>query len=105
MEWTEQNSTKRKPNDVFNFGYKLWVIREHFWFFIKAITIDKIHNNKKRHEGKKQPLIPEAWVHSQVSLSSNYGGCVAVGEICVNTSVICGQYQSTNAPEYFIHQW
>jgi len=48
MEWTEQNSTKGKPNDVFNFGYKLWVIREHFWFFIKAITIDKIHNNKKK---------------------------------------------------------
>jgi len=81
MEWTEHNSTKGKPNDVYNFGVKLWVIRQHLWFFLKAITIIKIQNKKQRQKVKQQPLIPEAWVHSQVSLPTNYGGCVAVGEI------------------------
>ena len=103
MEYTEHNSTKSKPNDVFNFGVKLCVIMQHLWFLFKVITIIKIQNNKQRQKVKQQPLIPEAWVQSQVSLSSNYGGCVAVGEICLNTSVICCQYQSTNAPKYFIH--
>ena len=88
---------------LYLFGVNLWVLRQHSSFFLKAIRLIKIQNNKQRQEVKQQPLSADTWVNSQVSLSSNYGDWVAVGQICLSTSVICCQYQSTNAQHSFTY--
>ena len=85
------------------FSYQLSVLRQHLWFFVNAITLIKTQNNKKKRVVRQQPVSAEAWVHSLVSLCGVYGGCVAVGQICLGTSVICCQYQSTNAPQSFTY--
>ena len=44
---------------VFIFGVNLLVLRQHSWFFLKAIRLIKIQNNKQRQEVRQQPLSAE----------------------------------------------
>jgi len=57
----------------FIFGFNLWVVRQHLWFFLKAITLIKIQNNKDRQAVRQKPLSAEIWVNFQVSLPLVYG--------------------------------
>jgi len=85
------------------FGINLSVLRQDLWFFIKTIRITRTQNNEIRQVVRHQPVSAKARVRSLVSLSGVYGGCVAVGQICLSTSIICWQCQSTNVPQSFTY--
>jgi hypothetical protein len=103
VEWTANNCDKGKPAAVFIFGINFWVLWQDLWFFIKAIRVIKTENNNERQVVMQQPVSPTDSVHSPVRLSGVYGSSVSVVQICLSPSVICCQYQSTNASQPFTY--
>jgi len=69
----KEQLSQRKANCCIYFDTNLSVLRQHLWFYIKAIRLIKTQTNHERQEVKQQSISAEAWVHSQVNLSSNYG--------------------------------